>query len=75
MFMTLIVVVSAAWAAPARSSMGTTIAAAADYLQSGSGTLARISSAITEPVGLVLLGIGLIALSWLVRRKVSRTRH
>lgn len=43
--------------------------------QSGVHAFTRISSAIPEPVGLVLLGVSLIALSWLVRRKVHSSKR
>ncbi|HEY6349381.1 MAG TPA: hypothetical protein VI636_08245 [Candidatus Angelobacter sp.] len=71
MFKTLSVVVSAAWAAP--FSIGA--AMMSGLLQTGVHALTRISSAITEPVGLVLLGVALIGLSWLVRRSMHSRRR
>lgn len=38
------------------------------------GFSARIFSAMTEPIGLVLMGVCLIALSFVVRRRVSSKR-
>lgn len=38
------------------------------------GFSARISSVMTEPIGLVLMGVCLIALSFVVRRRVSGKR-
>lgn len=75
MFRTLSFVVSAAWAASWHGGLGIGAATASGPLQAGMHAFARISSAITEPVGLVLLGISLIALSWLVRRRMHNGRR
>ena len=79
MVATLVVVVRAAWAAPAHSAIDVSATLwSSDFLRTGMDVLKRLASAITEPFGLVLLGVGLIGLSWLVRRrlmrKLSRTR-
>jgi len=73
MVATLVVVVRAAWAAPARSAIDASATLwSSDFLHSGMDVLKRLASAITEPFGLVLLGVGLIGLSWLVRRRLTR---
>ncbi|HEY6254071.1 MAG TPA: hypothetical protein VI685_29305 [Candidatus Angelobacter sp.] len=73
--MTLSVVVSAAWATPLHSIIGMGAAAMSGLMQAGIHAFTRISSVVTEPVGLVLLGISLIGLSWLVRRRMHSSRR
>jgi len=70
---TLVVVVRAAWAAPARRAIDVSATLwSSDFLRTGMDVLKRLASAITEPFGLVLLGVSLIGLSWLVRRRLMR---
>jgi len=75
MCMTLSTVVSTAWAVPLHGSIGIGAATMSGWMQTGVHAFARISSAVTEPVGLVLLGISLIGLSWLVRRRMHSGRR
>lgn len=64
MFIFLVVVVmsSGVWALHAHGASNTP--------PDSAGFSARISSAMTEPIGLVLLGVCLIALSLVVRRSL-----
>ena len=73
MFMGLKFVVSAAWTA--HRSIGMGIAMMFGSLRSGVRALTRVASSMTEPLGLVLLGVSLIALSWLVARRVQSSKR
>ena len=68
--LTLLVVVlvtSAAWALQAYGAISASTAGNA-------GIFNRISADMTEPVGLVVIGVCLIAISVLLRRRASRKR-
>lgn len=41
----------------------------------GIRALTRVASNLTEPMGLVLLGVSLIALSWLVARRIQSSKR
>lgn len=66
MFMTLSGAAFAVCAAPFTIGAATVVG----MLEAGIHVFTRIASAITEPVGLLLLGVSLIGLSWLVRRRM-----
>lgn len=66
---------SAAWAAPAQGGAGNGKSLfLAGVLSESEGFLSRIAHTITEPVGLLLMGVGLIALSIVVRKRAFGRR-
>jgi hypothetical protein len=72
MFFALIAVGSAAWAAPAHSGVGNLAVSLGGISPGKAAMLLDFFSSITEPVGLVLMGICLIALSVLLRKRLFR---
>jgi len=72
MLLVLILAVTVAWAAPEERGIAGGAAAMAASLQGSVAVLVRIARGITEPIGLVLGGICVIAFSWVVGRKMSR---
>lgn len=65
----------AAWAEPAHGGAGNGKGLfLAGIFSESAGFLSRMSHAITEPIGLFLMGAGLIALSIVVRRRAFGKR-
>ena len=73
--LTLVVVITAAWAAPGPVGITSGAAVVAGWLHRASAAFIQISRGITEPVKLVIVGVFVILFSWLVRRKISRMHH
>lgn len=66
-FLAVVLLSSAVWALRAQGVSSSSFPGAG-------GIFTRFSSAMTGPVGLVVMGVCLIALSFLVRRRVSGKR-